>query len=95
MTKGSAWFSNEEELKGTLEPGKFADIVVLSQDYLTIDESRIPEIESVLTLVNGQPVYGAEEFNSFDPQLPKLVPKWSPVNKFGGYYQKNFSEQQK
>jgi predicted amidohydrolase YtcJ len=33
----------EEDIKGTLTPGKYADIVVLSQDLLTVEEQKIPE----------------------------------------------------
>jgi predicted amidohydrolase YtcJ len=40
-------------------PGKQADVVVLSEDVLTCDEVRIPEIRPVLTLVGGEIVYRA------------------------------------
>ncbi len=44
----------EEELKGTLSPGKLADIVVLSQDILTIAEEEIPNTEIDLTIIGGE-----------------------------------------
>jgi len=54
--QGSAWFSNEDERKGTLEVGTFADLAVLSADYFTIPEDAVKQIESVLTLVGGKVV---------------------------------------
>jgi len=59
-TAANGWFLGEEDSIGTIEPGKYADIVVLSDDYF--DESAVPseeirEIGSVLTLVGGRVVY--------------------------------------
>lgn len=84
-TKGSAWFSNEETVKGTLEPGKYADFVLLSDDYFTVSEEKIKAIESVLTIVDGKPVYGAKEYQKYDPKLPTVIPSWSPVKHYGGF----------
>jgi predicted amidohydrolase YtcJ len=42
---------------GSLEPGKLADLVVLSQDIMTIPEDRIPEAQVLATLVGGRPVH--------------------------------------
>lgn len=49
-----AWLSFEEDVKGTLEPGKYADIAVLSDDLLTVPEDDIPNITSVLTMTGGR-----------------------------------------
>ena len=59
-TRGSAWFSFEEETRGNLRPGSDADLVVLSDDPLTVLEDEIPRIESVLTIVGGDVVYAAD-----------------------------------
>ena len=56
-SREGAWLSFEEDEKGTIEPGKFADLAVLSEDPLTIDEDRIPDIESVLTVTAGRIVH--------------------------------------
>lgn len=56
-TLGSAWFSFDEKIKGSIEPGKLADLVVLSDDYLTVPEDRIRDITAVMTLVGGRIVY--------------------------------------
>ncbi|PNK60848.1 amidohydrolase [Psychrobacter sp. FDAARGOS_221] len=85
-TSGSAWFSSEENVKGTLEPGKYADFVLLSDDYFTVPEEKIKTIESVLTVLGGDVVYGAGEYSKLDPQLPPISPSWSPVKYYGGYH---------
>lgn len=87
-TKGSAWVSNEETVKGTLENGMYADFAILSQDYFTIPEKSINNLKSVLTVVGGNVVYGDEEFSEMSPELPEVIPEWSPVKYFGGYQTK-------
>ena len=85
MTRGSAWMSGEEDVKGRLVEGQYADFAVLAQDYFTMDVERIKDLESVLTVVNGQVVYGAGQFEKLSPALPAVSPAWSPVRQFGGY----------
>jgi predicted amidohydrolase YtcJ len=85
-TVGSAWFSGEDEVKGRIAPGQFADFAILSADYLTVPEEEIRRIESVLTVTGGDVVYSAEPFTMFAPEtLPPVSPTWSPVAAFGGY----------
>jgi predicted amidohydrolase YtcJ len=86
-TVGSAWFSGEENKKGSVEVGKLADLAVLSADYFSVPEEEIKRIESVLTVVGGKVVYGAGEFELLAlPPLP-VSPGWSPVGVYGGYQQ--------
>ena len=61
-TMGSAWFSFDEDKLGSIEPGKLADLIVLSHDYFSVPDDQIKDLSSVLTIVGGQPVYAAEEF---------------------------------
>ncbi len=56
-TINGAYTSFEEDIKGTLTPGKLADITVLSQDILTIPEAEIPTTEVVYTIVGGEVKY--------------------------------------
>ncbi len=56
-TLGSAWFSFDEKKRGSLEPGKYADLAVLSKDYMTVPVDQIHTIESVLTMVGGKVVF--------------------------------------
>jgi predicted amidohydrolase YtcJ len=55
-----AYLNFEEDVKGSLESGKFADMIVLSDDILTIDEESIMDIEVEQTYVDGQLVYSRE-----------------------------------
>ena len=52
-----AWLTFEETDKGTLEPGMLADLVVLSEDLLTIDPERIMDVDVDMTVVGGQVLY--------------------------------------
>lgn len=61
-TQGSAWLTFDEKKLGSLEPGKLADLVVLSEDYMTVDEDDISEIVSLLTMVDGKVMYTAAPF---------------------------------
>jgi predicted amidohydrolase YtcJ len=78
-THGSAWFSGEADRKGTLAPGMYADLAVLSADYITVPPAEIRRIHSVLTMVGGNVVHGDDEFASLAPPLPPASPDWSPV----------------
>jgi predicted amidohydrolase YtcJ len=84
-TKGSSWFSGDEGKKGMIAPGQLADLAVLSADYLTVPEEEIKRIESVLTILGGKVVSGAEEFGSLAPPPLPVSPDWSPVGVYGGY----------
>lgn len=56
-TRNGAWLNFEEDIKGTIEPGKLADMVVLSDDLLTIDPERILDVEVEQTILGGRVVY--------------------------------------
>lgn len=84
-TVGSSWFSTEQESKGSIMEGRLADLAVLSADYFSVPDEEIKQLESVLTIVGGQPVYAAEEFEQLTPPLPPVLPDWSPVAAYGGY----------
>lgn len=83
-TVGSAWFSNEDDRKGALVPGQYADFAVLTDDYFTIDEARIKFLSSVLTVVDGKVVHADDEFAPLAPPPLAVRPAWSPVAEFGG-----------
>ncbi len=60
-TAANGWFLNEENDLGTIEPGKYADLAVLSADYFDPDavpDEALKQIRSELTLVGGEIVYG-------------------------------------
>ena len=58
MTVNNAWLTFEENIKGSIEPGKLADLVILSDDILTVPDTRIKEIKPLATMVGGKLVYG-------------------------------------
>jgi predicted amidohydrolase YtcJ len=58
-TLTSAYAEFAEKDKGSLEPGKLADLAVLSQDIFTVSTADLPKTTSVLTLVGGKVVYDA------------------------------------
>lgn len=84
-TQGSAYISREEDVKGALSPGQYADLAVLSGDFMRVPEEDIKDLESVMTIVGGRIVYAADEFTSYDAPLPPISPDWSPVGHYGGY----------
>ena len=59
---GNALLTFEEEDKGSIEVGKLADLIVLSEDITTIPEERIENIEVLLTMVGGEIVYRESGF---------------------------------
>lgn len=65
-TIGSAWFSFDETKRGSLEPGKLADLAVLSKDYMTVPLDQLESVESLLTMVGGKIVYAAGPYAALD-----------------------------
>jgi hypothetical protein len=59
FTAGAAWVNHLDEVTGTLEPGKAADLVVLDRDVLTVDPVQLRDARVLLTLVDGRPVHAA------------------------------------
>ena len=60
MTIWAAHSNFEENEKGSIEVGKFADFIVLDKDIMKVDEKEIPEIKVLRTFVNGELVYKAK-----------------------------------
>jgi predicted amidohydrolase YtcJ len=61
-TIGSAWFSHDADELGSIEVGKYGDIIVLSDDYFEIDEDDIQNLTSALTVVGGEVVHADAAF---------------------------------
>jgi len=61
MTINGAFVTFEEKVKGSLEPGKLADLVVLSHDLMTEKEELLPKIRPLMTMVGGQIRYRDDE----------------------------------
>ncbi|WP_116788246.1 amidohydrolase [Flavobacterium psychrotrophum] len=85
-TRGSAWFSQEQQKKGDIQTGMFADLAVLDKDYFTVSEEAVKSIEAELTIVDGKIVYAKGDFSSYSPPVIPILPDWSPTKSFNGYY---------
>ena len=57
VTIDAAFFIGEEKMLGSIEPGKYADLVVLNGDYLAVPDDRIDELEPTMTVVGGKIVF--------------------------------------
>ena len=57
LTIEAAFFINEEKMLGSIEKGKYADMVVLNGDYMTAPENEIEKLEPVMTIVGGKVAY--------------------------------------
>jgi predicted amidohydrolase YtcJ len=57
-TINNAWLNMEERLKGSIEPGKFADLLILDEDPLTCPEPRLRDAKVLMTMVGGKVVAG-------------------------------------
>ena len=64
VTYNAAWAYGEEDRKGTLEPGKLADMIVVSSDPFTIDTDEIQNIEVLETWKDGAKVYDRSQASS-------------------------------
>jgi predicted amidohydrolase YtcJ len=56
---GSAFAEFQENEKGSITPGKLADMVLLSDDIFTIDPAKIRDAKTVTTIVGGKIVWDA------------------------------------
>jgi predicted amidohydrolase YtcJ len=59
VTIDAAWQNFEEEIKGSIQPGKLADFVILGENPLAVDPKKIREIKIAETIVGGKTVYKA------------------------------------
>lgn len=72
MTTGSAYAIRQEDVVGSLTPGKFADLVVLSNNLLSVPSAAIPEVEVIMTMIGGE-----TEFCSRGAEA--VCPGWEPM----------------
>ncbi|WP_316829831.1 amidohydrolase [Pedobacter aquatilis] len=84
-TSGSAWFSGEQDKKGKLIKGMYADMAIITDDYFTASPEKVKGITALMTIVNGKIVYATGNYANQCPPIAAPIPSWSPVNYFGGY----------
>lgn len=81
FTQGSAYMSGEENVKGRIALGQYADFALLNHDILTVKEADLLHTQSMLTVVDGK-VKFADQAAYPALYTPRLAaePAWSPVN---------------
>ena len=57
LTINAAWQIKMEDKIGSIAPGKYADFVIIDQNPLTIDSTKIKDIQVLQTIVNGNTIY--------------------------------------
>jgi predicted amidohydrolase YtcJ len=67
-TLGAAYAGRREKSEGSIEPGKVADLIVLSQDLFKIEPNQIANTEVLLTMVGGKVVYQSPSWHSKDKE---------------------------
>jgi hypothetical protein len=72
-TMGSAYAAHEENLKGSIEPGKLADVVVWSEDPYTAPVQQLWQIPIEMTLIGGEIIYDAGEASLEPRQARRLA----------------------
>ena len=60
-TINNAWLMFEEKTKGSIEPGKLADLILLSDDPLTCPEPALRDMKVLMTMVGGKMVSGVAQ----------------------------------
>ena len=60
-TNNNAYATWDEKVKGSIEPGKLADFVILSADFMTIPEEQILQLHPMATYVGGRRVFSAPD----------------------------------
>jgi hypothetical protein len=63
-TLGAAYAGHREKTEGSIEPGKLADLIVLSQDPFKVPANQLSKTEVVLTMVGGEVVYQSPAWNA-------------------------------
>jgi hypothetical protein len=83
-TLDAAYASFEEDVLGSLTPGKFADLVVLSKDIMTVPAAEILQTQAVLTMVGGKVVFERKAPERGDGQrIPQNSSRPSTLGLFG------------
>jgi predicted amidohydrolase YtcJ len=62
ITRNHAYLTFEEDSKGVIAPGRYADLVVLAEDIMTVAPKRIEQVNVLMTMVGGREVYRHDDF---------------------------------
>lgn len=88
ITIDAAWQEHDENIKGSIAAGKFADLVILDENPLTIDPLKLKDLKVLATMVGGQTVFqrddtllpAAKAFHLNGPATPYHISGDSPYN---------------
>ena len=69
-TVNNAWVAGEETVKGSISPGKLADIVVIDRDPFGVPPGELKDLKVILTIVGGKVVYDAKTAVSAGSRSP-------------------------
>ena len=70
LTTWGSYYLLKEKMLGSIEPGKWADFIVLDRDYLTIPEEEVGKIRVLATMIGGNFIYAGREFASENGMSP-------------------------
>jgi hypothetical protein len=83
MTYEGAYAVKQEDYIGTVELGKFADLIILTGDPLTVDPNDLWELEVLLTMVGGKIEYQSNQFTLLEDQADEEtifnIPGYNPI----------------
>lgn len=85
LTTGGYTLIKNDDTKGKLKKGYYADIAILDRDFFSVPDDEIKSISSVLTIIDGKIVWGDAEYSILAPAQLPVKPDWSPVKHYGGY----------
>jgi hypothetical protein len=68
VTRNHWYLTFEENTKGMIAPGRFADLVVLPEDIMTMPAERIAQMRVMMTMVGGKVVYRDADFRKITPE---------------------------
>jgi hypothetical protein len=60
-TRSNAFFIFQEDNLGSIQPGKYADLLVLDRDYFAVPASQIKDLRPLMTMVGGKIVYSSKQ----------------------------------
>jgi predicted amidohydrolase YtcJ len=66
FTRWAAEYVLRENVLGSIEPGKWADLIVLDRDYMTIPENEVGKVQVLLTMVGGKIVHEMPAIRGID-----------------------------
>jgi len=73
LTINGAYLTFEEAKKGSIEPGKWADVAVLAEDLFEVAEERLEDIPIAMTIVAGRVVYEASAVSPSSETSPLMT----------------------